>query len=106
MTSLSVAAAVIPAISCSEDEDGDDSTDEIQTTVFRFQTRKRTACSDCRTYRKHKIFLSRDAADQNRSHTNCNCRIVEQTITEGYSKQITPHAVNGVIDVRNAFNFS
>ena len=103
MTALGVVTATAPLFSCSSDGPGEqeEQVSAPQTeTVYRFQTRKARTCKSCKLHGRYKLFLTEAAADQNRSHPGCNCRIVTQEISEAYSEQIAPFEVNGVIDLR------
>ncbi len=100
MTALGVATTVVPLSSCGQETSAD-----VQTTVYRFQTRKARTCNACKKHQHYKVFLSQEAANQNRAHPGCNCRIVEQQISEEYSTSITPSEQNGVIDLRSVFGY-
>lgn len=105
MTALGVVTAVGPLSSCASSSDSDDG--EQTQTVYRFQTKKSAkTCNACKNHQHYKVFLTSDAADQNRAHPGCHCRIVEQHVTESYFSQIESHATNGMIDLRQVFEYS
>ncbi len=101
MAVLGVVSTVVPLSSCAQETEAVD--DGPQTTVYRFQASKGRTCKACQNHKRYKVFLSEEAADQNRAHPGCNCRIVTQTVTEEYSNEITPHQQSGVIDIRKVF---
>lgn len=86
--------------------DEPEAVDEAKTeTVYRFQTRKARTCKACKNHSRYKVFMTHDAADQNRAHPGCNCRIVEQMVTKTYLGTLTPHATSGVVELRSAFGY-
>ena len=112
VSALGVATAVAPFSSCQPSEGVPEEKvpekiplDNQTYRVYRFQTRNRRACKACKKHGRYKIFLSSESADTNRAHPGCNCGIVEQTISSAYYQQITPFELNGMIDLRGAFNY-
>ena len=75
-------------------------------TVYRLQTRKTRACNACKQHHRYKVFLDREAADQNRAHPGCHCRIVPQQVTPLYYTDVKRHAWNGVIDLRKLYGYT
>lgn len=107
ITALGVVAMAGPLASCGQEEvqiseavsQGDNNT------VYRLQTRKTRSSNACRKHQRYKVFLDHAAADNNRAHPGCNCRIVTQQVTEEYLTEITPFALDGVIELRYVFGY-
>ena len=102
---MGVVAAVAPLTSCESSRIGSGANAVNTHTVYRFQTRKARTCNACNNHSRYKIFMTAQAADQNRAHPGCNCKIVEQTITQTYMDKITLHEKNGVVELRTAFGY-
>lgn len=49
--------------------------------IYHTSTRRRRACRACKSHAVGKIYSSREAANKNRPHPGCNCRIVEEQIS-------------------------
>ena len=109
MTALGVVSATAPLSSYGQNrEAGQAHADKGMAmarkfTVYRFQTRKMRACNACKQHHRYKVFLDHDAADQNRAHQGCHCRIVTQQVSALYLRDIRHYAWNGVIDLREVY---
>ena len=69
-----------------------------QTTIYHTSTRGRKSCRACRNHAVNRMYRSREAADQNRAHPGCNCRIVEEQISwQNYVKAFWPDSPGGEI---------
>ena len=105
VTALGIVTALAPLSSCGTGEEQAPQEDPVPT-VYRFQTRKSRACKYCRTHHRYLVFLDQTAADQNRAHPGCNCKIVTQKVTEAYYNEVNALQTNGVVDLRTAFGYS
>jgi hypothetical protein len=62
-----------------------------QSTIYHTSTRKRKSCRACKSHALNRIYSSEQAADNNRAHLGCNCRIVEEKIGwQNYLKAFWP----------------
>ncbi len=62
-----------------------------QNIIYHTSTRRRRSCNACKSHAVNKIYSSRQAADENRAHFGCNCRIVEEKIGwQNYVKAFWP----------------
>ena len=113
MAAVGLITASAPLSSCAPEEDQqptDPGNTEIPAvtepqTVYRLQAprkRKRT-CTACNQHRHYKIFLTLEAADLNRAHQGCNCKITEQKVSAEYFNGFRSYVQNGVADIRTAF---
>ena len=71
--------------------------------VYRLQVRGTRSCNACANHHKHKIFLTRRLADENRAHPGCDCPITTQRISKRKFRQlfILTGAINsGIVDLR------
>ncbi len=85
---------------------GDDQETQSQTeTVYRLQTTTSRTCKACKNHHRYKIFFSATAADSNRAHPGCNCRVVTQQVTPQYYNDVKAHEAGGVTDLRTAFGY-
>ena len=55
--------------------------------VFRLSTHGRRCCKACKGHAANRFYRTRRAADRDRAHVGCNCKIVEQTIARELAKQ-------------------
>jgi hypothetical protein len=58
----------------------DDSAPAGTATTFRLSTRGERTCGACKAHGANRFYRTRDAADDDRAHLGCNCRIVTQAI--------------------------
>lgn len=51
--------------------------------AWRLSTRGMVVCNACKGHAANRFYASRDAADGDRAHTGCNCRIVPHSLHRG-----------------------
>ncbi len=51
-----------------------------QSIIFHTSTRKRRSCSACKSHAVNRMYSSAQAADDDRAHPGCKCRIVQEQI--------------------------
>jgi len=62
-----------------------------QSVIYHTSTRKRRSCGACKSHALNRMYFSRPAADGDRAHPGCNCRIVEERIGwQNYVKAFWP----------------
>jgi len=67
-----------------------------QPTVYHTSSRKHRSCNACKGHAMNRIYPSMQKADNDRSHTGCNCRIVaEQIGWQDYAKAFWPSNQGG-----------
>jgi len=67
-----------------------------QSVIYHTSTRKRRSCGACKGHALNRIYSSRQAADGDRAHTGCDCRIVEERIGwQDYVKAFWPSSQGG-----------
>lgn len=54
--------------------------------VFRLSTHGQRTCHACRAHGANRFYLTPQAADEDRAHPGCNCRIVSQPLPPGLAK--------------------
>jgi hypothetical protein len=63
-----------------------------QTNIYHTSTRRRKSCNACKNHAMNRIYSSRQAADLDRAHSGCSCRIVEENIGwQNYVKAFWRH---------------
>ncbi len=69
-----------------------------QSVIYHTSTRKRKSCNACKSHAANRIYSSRQAADNDRAHLACNCRIVEEQINwQNYAKAFWPESKGGAV---------
>ncbi len=69
-----------------------------QSIIYHTSTRRRKSCSACRGHAVNRIYSSRQAADVDRAHLGCNCRIVEEKIGwQDYLKAFWPRSRGDIV---------
>lgn len=67
-----------------------------QSVIYHTSTRKRRSCGACKSHALNRIYSSRQAADGDRTHPGCDCRIVEERIGwQNYVKAFWPGSRGG-----------
>lgn len=67
-----------------------------QSIIYHTSTRKRRSCGACKGHAVNRIYSSRQAADTDRAHPGCNCRIVEERIVwQDYLRAFWPNSRGG-----------
>jgi hypothetical protein len=55
--------------------------------VFRLSSHRLRTCKACKAHGANRFYRTRKAADKDRAHAGCNCKIVTQTIDRQLAKQ-------------------
>ena len=103
---FSVPLTVTGQLSCGSGFEGSDAVaivDSEQSIIYHTSTRKRKSCRACKSHALNRIYSSEQAADSDRAHLGCNCRIVEEKIGwQNYLKAFWPtnHVGQTVYDRR------
>jgi len=64
-----------------------------QNVIYHTSTRRRRSCNACKGHAVNRMYFSRQAAGENRAHSECNCRIVDERIGwQNYAKAFWPHS--------------
>jgi hypothetical protein len=58
-----------------------------QKTVYRLSSRGQHACKACKAHAANRFYRTRAAADADRAHAGCGCKIVEQRIKRRLAKK-------------------
>lgn len=67
-----------------------------QSVIYHTSTRKRRSCGACKSHAFNRIYSSRPAADGDRAHPGCNCRIVEEKVSwQDYVRAFWPGSRGG-----------
>jgi hypothetical protein len=70
--------------------------DPDQSIIYHTSTRKRRSCGACKGHALNRIYSSRQAAEGDRAHPGCNCRIVEERINwRDYVRAFWPGSQGG-----------
>jgi hypothetical protein len=79
---LSLTSAVLSAC-------GGDDSDAMSGTVstFRLSTHGERTCGACKAHGANRFYRTREAADGNRAHLGCNCKIVRHPIAVGLADE-------------------
>ena len=78
--------------------------DPVDAKCKRTKSGGRCACGACYAHSRNKLFPTPEAADHNRAHRGCNCRIVAQRLPAGQWVALfgSPHALEvHVVDRRS-----
>lgn len=67
-----------------------------QATIYHTSSRKRRSCNACKNHAVNRMYYSKQAADNDRAHPGCNCRIVEErTSWQNYVNAFWPDRQGG-----------
>ncbi len=73
---LGLAGPAVLATGCGSDGGGGGTpADVTKVEAFKLSRRKQASCRACANHARNKVFDTQAAADANRAHPGCNCRI-------------------------------
>ena len=81
-TGVSVTSLVLSA--CGGDHSN---TTTMTVSAFRLSTRGERTCGACKAHGANRFYRTREAADGDRAHQGCNCKIVTHPIAQGLANQ-------------------
>lgn len=95
-----VGALLVPRVGSAEALKGTpaDSRSARSKTAYRLSTRGRAVCNACKAHAANRFYATWDAAEGDRAHTGCNCRIVTQSLRNG--RWVQYFASGDVYDLR------
>lgn len=69
-----------------------------QPIIYHTSSRRRSSCRACKSHAVNRMYSSVQAADDNRAHPGCNCRVVEERISwQNYVKAFWHDSRGGII---------
>lgn len=82
-----VATVSLTGVVLSACGDGDSGATTATVTTFRLSTHGERTCGACKAHGANRFYQTQSAADGDRSHPGCNCKIVKHPISVGLSNQ-------------------
>ncbi len=98
--SSAVAAVAFVGVSC-DGGDGNQSTPEGTVLAYRLSLRGRRGSNAAKIHNANHLFLTPQAADQNRAHPGDNSRIVSIELSEAKFNELFQNGALGVVDLRD-----
>lgn len=82
-----VGAGAVLVNGCGGDCDTSTGTATATVTAFRLSTHGERTCGACKAHGANRFYQTREAADGDRAHAGCNCRIVAHPISTELANQ-------------------
>ena len=80
LSALGAGASVASVVVSGCGGDSETATVTVTVTAFRLSTHGERTCGACKAHGANRFYRTAEAADANRAHAGCNCRIVKHPI--------------------------